>query len=216
MGAPLTIEIWSDVVCPYCVLGEAQLRVALSRFEHADAALISFHAFKLDPRAKASYDQPISELVARKYGSDVGAVWTHQRRMQQEAAAIGVTFDFEKIRHSGTFDAHRVAALATQQGLGAEMMDRLFGAYFAEGELVSDHDTLIRLASEVGVTSAAQLLSSDCLSDTVRADEERASDLGISGVPAILIDGKFMVMGARGPDVMLETLQRAWKRRSDF
>jgi predicted DsbA family dithiol-disulfide isomerase len=208
------IEIWSDVVCPFCALGEAQLRLALARFDHADECVVSFHAFELDPNARTSYDQPIVELVARKYGSEVEAVRAHQRRMQSDAASIGVTFDFEKVRHSGTFDAHRVIALANKQGLGPEMHDRLLRAYFAEGELVSDHATLARLARDVEVTGTEELLASDRLSDVVRRDEERASDLGISGVPAMLFDGKFMVLGAQGPDAMLETLQRAWARRS--
>lgn len=215
MSAPLTIEIWSDVVCPFCAIGEAQLRIALSNFEHADAAVISFHAFELDASAKDSYDLPIAELVARKYGSDVGAVKAHQRRMQVDAAAIGVEFDFDRVRHSGTFNAHQLIALAHEQALEAPMVDRLFRAYFSEGELLSDHDTLIRLASEVGVTGAASALESQRFSDAVRADEERALDLGVTGVPAILIDQKFMVMGAQGPDVMLETLRRAWARRSN-
>lgn len=201
-------------MCPYCALGEAQLRTALSSFEHAELVEIRFHAFELDPRAQASYDQSIAELVARKYGSEAGAVQRHQRSMERDAAEFGVTFDFGSVRHCNTFDAHRLIALANDQTLGNEMVDRLFAAYFAEGQLLSDHATLVRLASEVGVTNAEATLASDRFSAEVRADEERANELGISGVPAMLIDSKFMIVGAQGPDAMLDVLRRAWARRS--
>ncbi len=213
MSAPFTIDIWSDVVCPYCALGEAQLKLALGEFEHADVVQVAFHAYELDPRAKASYDQPISQLVARKYGAEASQVERHQRSMEEEAAKLGVEFDFRSVRHSNTFDAHRLIALARTQRLANAMVDRLFHAYFAEGALVSDHETLLRLANEVGVLDAAATLASDRFSDEVRADEEYASELGITGVPAMVLDGKFMVVGAQGPEAMLEVLNRAWARR---
>jgi predicted DsbA family dithiol-disulfide isomerase len=216
VDAPFTIDIWSDVVCPFCALGEAQLRHALAQFEQRDQVVIQFHAFELDTHAKASYDQPIAELVARKYSSEISAVERHQRSMEAEATKLGLTLDFTKVRHANTFDAHRLIALAKSQGLGNAMVDRLFAAYFAEGELVSDHATLVRLADEVGVHGAAATLASDLYADEVRADEEAASELGISGVPAMVLDGRFMVVGAQGVDALTNVLARAWARRQSL
>ena len=124
-----------------------------------------------------------------------------------------MTWSLAAAQPTNTFDAHRLIALATDQGRGAAAVERLFSAYFVEGLLVSDHDTLCTLASEIGVSGAAELLASDERSDEVRDDEEAAMELGISGVPSMVLDGKFMVSGAQGVDTFLELLRRAWARR---
>ena len=164
MSESFVIDIWSDVVCPFCYLGTRQLAEALADFEHRDAIILRHRAFELDP--------------------------------------------------TNTLDAHRVIALASSQGLGGEASERLFRAYFCEGELVSDHRRLSELAREVGVSDADTLWESDAFTDVVRGDEAHAQELGITGVPCFLMDSKFIVNGAQGSAQILDLLRRAWARRA--
>jgi predicted DsbA family dithiol-disulfide isomerase len=208
------IDLWSDVVCPFCYLGTRQLRTALTQFEHRDDVVIHQRAFELDPHAKLDYDRPLAELVAAKYEIPVSQVHTMHERLVSNAEALGMTWSLESAQPTNTFDAHRVIALASSQGLGEEMSERLFRAYFSEGRLLSDHTTLSELARAVGVSDADALWESDAFTDVVRADESAAHELGITGVPGFLMDSKFMVSGAQGTEQLLDVLQRAWARRA--
>ncbi len=210
------IDVWSDVVCPFCYLGTRQLASALSNFEHRDAIKIRHRAFELDPLAPLDSNAPLAELLAKKYSMPVERARALNERLEGEAAALGMTWSMLTARPANTFDAHRLIALAQNQQKGAQMSERLFRAYFSEGELVSDHAVLETLANEVGVESAHALWSGDLYADEVRRDEEAARELGISGVPSLLIDEKFMVVGAQGAQHILETLNRAWARRAAF
>jgi predicted DsbA family dithiol-disulfide isomerase len=214
MSETLVIDLWSDVVCPFCYLGTRQLHEALQQFEHREDVVLRHRAFELDPYAKLAYDRPLAELVAAKYQIPVSQVHTMHDRLLSNAQALGMTWSLDTAQPTNTFDAHRVIALATSQGLGDAASDRLFRAYFSEGELISDHTRLSTLASEVGVSDVAALWEGDTFSDEVRADELAAQELGISGVPTFLIDSKFMVSGAQGTEQILDVLQRAWARRA--
>jgi len=208
------MEIWSDVVCPFCSLGARQLEVALDRFEFRDDVVLRHRAFELDPQAPTDYNLSLPELLAKKYGMPVERARELNERLEGDARLLGMTWSMKRARPTNTFDAHRVIALATTQGLDHEMSDRLFRAYFSEGQLVSDHDVLSALAEEVGVVGVEGLWSTDAFVSEVRADEERAQELGITGVPSLLLDGKFMVVGAQGADQIHDVLVRAWARRA--
>jgi protein disulfide-isomerase len=214
MSDSFVIDIWSDVVCPFCYLGTRQLADALSHFEHREEVALRHRAFELDPGAKLHYDASLEELVARKYSMPVSSVQTMHARMQAEARELGMEWSLDRAQPTNTFDAHRVIALATTQDLGVEMSERLFRAYFCEGELLSDHALLHEVASEVGVTGVEALWQSDAFVDDVRGDEAAAQELGITGVPCLLLDGKFMVVGAQGSHQVLDVLRRAWSRRA--
>jgi len=127
-----------------------------------------------------------------------------------------MTWSMAQARPSNTFDAHRLIALASTQDLGDATTERLFRAYFCEGTLLSDIAALIVLAHEVGVEGTEELFAGDAFSHEVRGDEATAQGLGISGVPTLLLDSKFMVVGAQGSDQMLDVLERAWARRGDL
>jgi predicted DsbA family dithiol-disulfide isomerase len=214
MNESLIVDVWSDVVCPFCYLGTRQLHEALEQFEHRDDVVLRHRAFELDPHAATTYGRPLAELVASKYQIPVSQVHTMHDRLLNSAQALGMTWSLDTAQPTNTFDAHRVIALASSQGLGDVASDRLFRAYFSEGELVSDHARLSQLADEVGVSDVDSLWESDAFSDVVRADELAAQELGISGVPAFLVDSKFMVSGAQGTEQLLDVLQRAWARRA--
>jgi predicted DsbA family dithiol-disulfide isomerase len=214
MSDSLVIDIWSDVVCPFCYLGTRQLAEALSHFEHRDHVELRHRAFELDPNAKLHYDASLEELVAQKYSMPVSNVQTMHVRMQGEARQLGMEWSLDKAQPTNTFDAHRVIALASTQELANEMSERLFRAYFCDGELISDHQKLAELAGDVGVTGVDELWTGDGFTADVREDEAAAQELGISGVPCLLLDGKFMVVGAQGSEQILDVLRRAWSRRA--
>jgi predicted DsbA family dithiol-disulfide isomerase len=214
MEHAFTIDVWSDVVCPYCYLGSRQLDDALVEFEHRELVSIRHRAYELDAHAKLVHDRPLAEVVAAKYGVPVSQIHAAHERLERDASELGMTWSLATARPTNTFDAHRVIALAATQGLDHEMNVRLFRAYFSDGDLVSDHERLSELADEVGVTGVGVLWEGDAFSDVVRADEAQAQELGITGVPCFLVDSKFMVLGAQGTEQILDVLRRAWARRA--
>ncbi|MHB1208884.1 MAG: DsbA family oxidoreductase [Acidimicrobiales bacterium] len=214
MSEPFFIDIWSDVVCPFCYLGTRQLQEALGNFEHRALVVTRPHAFELDPRAPINYNMSLPELLAQKYGMSVERARAANEHLEAEARALGMTWSLASARPTNTFDALRLIALATSQELGDSMVQRLFLAYFSQGLLLSDREVLNDLASDVGVVGASALWHDDQFADDVRNDELRAQELGISGVPSLLIDNRFMVVGAQGAAKILEGLERAWERRA--
>ncbi len=214
MSETLFIDVWSDVVCPFCYLGTRQLANAIERFEHGDEVVIRHRAFELDTTAPADPGVTLPELLAKRYSMPVERARSLNERLEGEAADLGMRWKLADARPGNTFDAHRLIALAASQQKSAAMNERLFRAYFSESRLLSDHDALNELASEVDVLNAPSLWSSQLYVDEVRHDETTAAELGISGVPSLLVDEKFMVVGAQGSDQMLGVLQRAWARRA--
>ena len=213
VAGPFTIEIWSDVVCPFCYLGTRQLEQALGLFEDREDVVVRLRAFELDPQAPTDYGMSLPELLAKKYGMPVERAIATNERLEGEASALGMSWSLKTALPTNTFDAHRLIALATTQGLDEAMSLRLFRAYFSEGQLLSDHAVLSALAIEVGVTETDDLWTGDHYARAVRSDESRAQELGISGVPSLLVDGKFMVVGAQGAHQILDVIERAWARR---
>lgn len=211
----MAIDVWSDVICPFCYLGSRQLSLALAGFEHRDEVAVTLHAFELDPHAPTDLDQSLDDLVAAKYGIEVTRARELHRRLEDQAASLEMTWALEKARPGNTLDAHRLIALATDQGRGEEMSQRLFRAYFSEGVPVSDRARLSALAAEIGIEGVEALWSSEAYTSQVREDESIAQDLGITGVPAFLVDRKFMVLGAQGAAQIADVLRRAWARRTD-
>jgi predicted DsbA family dithiol-disulfide isomerase len=214
MSDYLFIDVWSDVVCPFCYLGSRHLSDALERFDHRESVVIRHRAFELDPSAPHDYEFSLPVLLAKKYSMPVERAQALNDRLEGEANALGLSWSMRDARPSNTFDAHRLIALAASQGMGAAMSERLFRAYFSDGMLVSDQSTLASLAHEVGVRDVANLWSTGLYADEVRSDEAAAMELGITGVPSMLIDEKFMVVGAQGSDHILGVLSRAWSRRA--
>jgi predicted DsbA family dithiol-disulfide isomerase len=210
----LSIDVWSDVVCPFCYLGSRQLELALADFAHADAVVVNHHAFELDAHARSDYDVSLAELVARKYGISVERSHELHANLTAQAKSLGAAMSFDLAKPTNTFDAHRLIALSATQGKSDVMSQRLFRAYFGEGLLVSDHDQLNTLAEEVGVLDAPLLWETEAFASDVRADERSAEELGITGVPAFLVDNKFMVLGAQGAEKIVDVLDRAWAKLS--
>ena len=207
----MTIEIWSDIVCPWCYIGKRRFESALERFAHRDQVVVVWRSFELDPHAPHATHQSVIEMLSSKYGVSQTEAIRMEQQLTDLAAAEGLAIGAERLV-ANTFDAHRLLQLAAAQGRGAALAQRLFAAHFAEQQLLSDHDTLCRLASEAGIEAveARRVLESDTYADEVRGDERRAATLGSSGVPFYVIDERYGVSGAQAPGVFLDALNRAW------
>jgi predicted DsbA family dithiol-disulfide isomerase len=212
----MEIEIWSDIACPWCYVGKRRFEAALEQFEHRDDVNVTWRSFELDPGAPHERTGDRAEHLAKKYGMTVEQARAAEQRLTDVAAGEGLPFRFDIARSGTTFDGHRLVHLAETHALQAEMKERLLRAYFTEGELMSDHDTLVRLAAEVGLDEqeARELLAGDRCADEVRADERTAGELGISAVPTFVVDRRLGASGAQPPDALLELLRQGWAKRS--
>ena len=211
----MVVEVWSDVVCPWCCIGRAHLGLALADFEHADEVEVVWRSFELDPAAPAVQTESLAEQLAAKYGVGPDEVALMFDDVTERAAQLGLDFRFDIARSGNTVDAHRLLHLARESGLQDRLKARLFTAYFTEGQAIGDPATLARLAVEVGLDAdeVAELLAGDRFVAEVRADEEEARALQVSGVPFFVIDRRYAVAGAQPPDQLLGALSRAWAER---
>jgi predicted DsbA family dithiol-disulfide isomerase len=208
----MRVEIWSDVVCPWCYVGKRHFEEALSQFGHADEVDVEWRSFELDPNSPARVGLPMSEILERKYGMTAEQAMAANDRMTALAAGVGLEYHLDAVQAGNTFDAHRLIHLAATHAKGDAMKERLLAAYFTEGRSVGDHGTLVELATEVGLDpeEVRSTLESDRFADEVRNDERRASSLGATGVPFFVIDEAFGVSGAQPAEVLLGAMERAW------
>ncbi len=214
----MRIDIWSDVVCPWCSVGRARFARALESFEHRDQVEVVWRSFELDPSAAPSTAATGGqvELLARKYGRSLAEAQQMLDQMTATAAADGLTFRFDLMRGGNTFDAHRLLHLALARGRQHELKQALDTGTFAEGLSVSDHDELTRVAVAAGLdeVEVRRVLASDEYADAVRADVAQARAYGITGVPFFVLDGRFGVSGAQPAEQVLAALEQAWGERS--
>ena len=219
MGAPppafppgMRVEIWSDVVCPWCYIGKRRFESALAEFEHAGEVDVHWRSFELDPSAPAMSERTLEERLAAKYGMTLDQARAANQRLTATAAAAGLDFHFERARPGNTFDAHRLIHLAAAEGLGPAVKERLLRAYFTEGEAIGEAESLVRIAAQVGLDAARarEVLAGDGFAADVRRDESEAAALGIQGVPFFVLDRRYGISGAQPPEVILGALRRAW------
>jgi predicted DsbA family dithiol-disulfide isomerase len=208
----MKVEIWSDVVCPWCYIGKRRFESALAQFAHRDQVEVIWRSFQLDPRAPRHGEQKTTEMLAQKYGVSVEQALKMQARVSAVAAQEGLEYHLDQTRHENTFDAHRLLHLAAERGLQAEAEERFFRAHFTEGKALGDNETLVQLAAEIGMAEddARAVLDSDAYTEAVRADIRRARLFGIQGVPFFAIDEQYGVSGAQPAEVLKAVLEQAW------
>jgi predicted DsbA family dithiol-disulfide isomerase len=211
----MRIEIWSDVVCPWCYIGKRRLETALARFQHADEVEVVYRSFELDPSAPAVPVETVAEALGRKYGGGPEAGRQMVDRVEAVAAEEGLLFRHHLSLRVRTVDAHRLLHLALEQGgpaLQGRLKEALLSAYFIETENVADHDTLARIAIENGLDErrVTEVLGSDEYVDAVEDDVREAAGLGATGVPFFVVDRKYGVSGAQPAEVFGQVLDRAW------
>lgn len=200
----MKIEVWSDIVCPWCYIGKRRLESALADFDH-DVA-VEWRSFQLDPTFPRGEAIPVYEGLAKKFGGNVKEMTD---RVTELAAVEGLHYDYDHAVMVNTFDAHRITHHAKSQGLGGEMHERLMRAQLIEGETVNDVDTLVRLAEDIGVEGTREVATSDRYTAEVEADIREARLLGATGVPFFVLDRKYGVSGAQPVEVFASALRQA-------
>ena len=207
----MKIEIWSDVICPWCYIGKRRFEMALADFAQRDDVQVIWRSFELDAQAPRQRPGTLEEMLARKYGVSLQEAAAMNARVTGIAAEIGLEYHLENARPGNTFDAHRLLHFAASRQLGDRATERIMHAYFSEALTVGDRAALSRLAPEFGITEsdALTMLESDAYADAVRADEARAAAFGISGVTFFVFDEKSGISGAQPVEVFTEALQQA-------
>ncbi len=219
VSPPVKVEIWSDVMCPWCFIGKRRFEAALAQFEHADEVEVHWRSFELDPGAVSAdaTDGPdeYARRLAEKYGQGLDAARQMVATMTEAGATDGLDLRFDLAVRANTFDAHQVIHLAGLRGVQDAVKERLLLAYFTQGRAVGDHAVLVDLAVEAGLdrTEVDAVLRSQEHAGAVRAQEQEARDLGITGVPFFVVDRKYGVSGAQPPQALLGVLRQAWSER---
>lgn len=211
----MRIEIWSDVVCPWCYIGKRRLENALAGFTHADAVEVVYRSFQLDPAAPREPVQSVAEHLGSKYGGGPEAGRQMVERTEAVAAEEGLLFRLGQAQRVNTIDAHRVLHLALDSGgpsVQSALKEELLAAYFLRAENVADHDLLRRTAQQAGLDPEAieSVLATDRYADAVESDIREAAALGATGVPFFVIDRKYGISGAQPAELFGQVLDRAW------
>ena len=207
----MQIEIWSDVICPWCYIGKRRFEQALAQSGLRETVSVVWRSFELDPHAAVQYSGTLEERLARKYGVSLQQAAVMNERVTSVAAEVGLEYHLSKARPGNTFDAHRLLHFAASRQLGDRATERIMHAYFSEALPVGERAALARLAPEFGIaeSDALAMLENDAYADAVRADEARAATFGITGVPFFVFDEKSGVSGAQPVEVFIEALQQA-------
>ncbi len=208
----MQVEVFSDVVCPWCYIGKRRLEQALESFEHSADVTVTYRSFQLDPSTPADVTGTTLDRLATKYGVSREQAKAMNDRVAAVAATVGLDFHLEIASPANTFDAHRLLHYAASKGLQIELKERLMQSYFVEGGRVADHAVLANLAAEVGLdrVAAAAVLAGDEFGDDVRSDLALARSFGATGVPFFVFDRAFAVSGAQETAVFSQVLQQAW------
>lgn len=208
----LTIEIWSDVACPFCYIGKANFEKALAAFPDKEHVAVVWKSFILDPTLPDLTDKTLISSLSEKKGMSIEQTVQMTARVHEMALGSGIEMDFDKALPVNTFHAHRVLQMAKKLGKGPEMKERLFKAYFTEGANIADHKVLETLAAEVGISGeeVRNALTDRSFADAVNADVQEARSFGISGVPYFVINRKYGISGAQPVQTFGNALQQAF------
>lgn len=213
----MRIDVWSDLVCPFCHIGRRRLELALGQFEHGDEVEVTWHSYQLDRSAPPVIEGSNVDRIAAKYGRDREEMVAQHEAMAAEAAEVGLDFQWEKVVGGNSFDAHRVLHLARARGLETPVTERIMRGWYSEGAAIGDPDTLVGLAVEGGLdeVDVREMLGSDAYGYDVRADEATANQIGVTAVPTFVLDQKFAVTGAQPVDGLLRALELTWEDRAN-
>ena len=210
MDNKLKVQIWSDIMCPFCYIGKRRIEEALNLFEHKEAVEIEWKSYQLDASFIASPEDNMVEHLAEKYRKDNDWAQNMLDNMTQNAKTAGLDFHFEKSVLANSLNAHRLLHLAKKHNLANDLEELLFKAYLTDGKNVNDINTLTELGIEVGLDSEAiaQVLNSDKYAKEVNEDQEEANAIGVQGVPFFVFDNKYAISGAQPVSAFLETLEK--------
>jgi protein disulfide-isomerase len=212
----MKVEIWSDIMCPFCYIGKRRFEAALEQFPGKDEITVEWKSFQLNPNLKSQPGKDVYDYVAEMKGQSRDWSVAMHDQLAQTAGEVGLTYNFDKAVIANSFDAHRIIQLAKKHGLGDQAEERFFHAYFTEGKDVSDPEVLQELGESIGLDKeeVAAVLRSRDLADAVNKDVYEAQQLGIRGVPFFVLDRKYGVSGAQPSEAFTQALNQAfgeWK-----
>jgi predicted DsbA family dithiol-disulfide isomerase len=212
----MKVEIWSDVICPFCYIGKRKLEGALARLPQRDRVEITWKSFQLQPETRTDPTRNALQHLAERKGWSLDVARQAAADVSNRARDVGLAFNYDRTVVANTFDAHRLIHFAAAHGKGDEMTERLFGAYFVDGRNIADHAFLTDLAAGIGLPAneVKDTLASDRFADEVRNDIDDALQMGINGVPFFVFDHKYAVSGAQDTSVFVEALTRALNERT--
>jgi len=208
----MKVEIWSDVMCPFCYIGKRRFEEALQDFEHKDKIEIEWKSFQLNPDMKTNPDTNIDQYLADAKGWTLDYAKQLNQQVTQMAAEVGLEYNFDRAVVANSFNAHRFSHLAKKHGLGVEAEEILFRAYFTDGKNIDDNDTLVELGQRIGLDAnkIKEMLESNAYADEVKHDIAEAQQIGVRGVPFFVMNNKYAISGAQATPVFEETLEKAF------
>lgn len=206
----MKVEIWSDVMCPFCYIGKRKFEEALSQFPHRAKVEVVWKSFQLDPDLVTDTTKSVRQSLAESKGWSLEKTDEAMSYVVDMAKTVGLTYQFDKAVVANSFDAHRFSHLAKKHGLQDKAEERLFAAYFLEGKNTADHQTLIQIGTEIGLDSSEVrlALANNEHADEVNKDIDDAHQIGVTGVPFFLFNRKYAVTGARDSKVYLNALEK--------
>ncbi|MFI1990500.1 DsbA family protein [Actinoplanes sp. NPDC020271] len=213
---PIVVDVWSDVVCPFCYLGDSVLQQAIEQFPHGSSVEVRYHSFQLNPGFPVGEAIKADEYLAKNYRMPAAQLEASHAHLTSQGAAAGLDYRFEDAIMVNTLDAHRIIHLAKAAGREHEMVMRLFKAEFTDGLNLADHEVLADLAAELGIdrAKAVAALADGAFEKEIRADIAQAQAYGISGVPFFVFDDKYGISGAQPIEAFRQVLDKAWQDRA--
>lgn len=214
MSEPVRIDVWSDVVCPWCYIGKRRLEAAIEMYRaepDSPEVEVVFHSFQLAPDLPTDIDQSALEYLVEHKGVDESRARAMQNHVTHVASTVGLEYHFDKARSANTHLAHQLIHFGREHDSQAEVKERVFKAHFTEGRHIGSIDTLVEIASEAGldVEAARDALETGKYASAVEQDRDLAARIGINGVPFFVIDGKLGVSGAQPPETLLDAIEQA-------
>lgn len=213
----MKIEVWSDFVCPFCYIGKRRLEKALENFAHRDQVEVEFKSFELDPNSPKDNEKSIHEAIAAKYGMSIEEAKKTNEGIGQQAESVGLSFNFDHMIPTNTFDAHRLAHFAKTKDKDSVLTEKLLHGYFTESKRLSDYNTLADIAEEVGLVreeALAVLNDPQAFASDVRSDENVAQQIGVRGVPFFVVNQKYAISGAQPTETFLGALEKVWQEEN--
>ncbi|MEC9484485.1 MAG: DsbA family oxidoreductase [Candidatus Izemoplasma sp.] len=209
----MKIELWSDFACPFCYIGKTRFENALNKFPHKDEVEVIFKAYQLNPNAPKVMTTSPAKAFAKGHNMTEAQAKERFKMFQENAKTVGLTYDYDKIQMTNTFDAHRLAKWANTLGKEPEITARFMKAYFTEGKNLSDSDTLVSLAGEVGLDQeeAQNVLNTNQFADTVKTQIDEGRQVGVRGVPFFVLNRKYGVSGAQQEAYFTQVLNKLWE-----
>lgn len=209
----MKIEIWSDFACPFCYIGKTRFEQALSKFEHKDEVEVTYKAYQLNPYAPKLMEGSAYEAFAKGHNMTPAQAKERFKMFEENAKTVGLTYNYDIIQMTNTFDAHRLAKYASTKVLEEKLTTRLMKAYFTDGKNLSDATTLIELSREVGLDEkeVKNILESNQYADEVQAQIEEARKVGVQGVPFFVVNRKYGVSGAQQEEYFTQVLNQIWQ-----